>query len=161
MAQELSPPPGVQNQQQHREDEDQPVYSESKHGGTPSLKGSRSVCRCSEGGFWYDFVAHRRGRFSSHAEAAAKGRREEPEDKSLGERAALRSDALQSSSVRDSDRGGDSVGRAARPDELSLPQSSAGEFPLREQPFLQKCVVAQQNVRRTITAETLAAFSVF
>lgn len=72
----------------------------------------------------------------SGADVAVKERREEPQDDSLGERAALRSDTLQSSSIQHSDGGGDSVGRAARPDELSLPQSSAGEFPIEEQPFL-------------------------
>lgn len=133
VVQEGSLSPDDQNQQQHDEDADEPVLSESKHGGTPSLRASRSVWRDLKEGF-DDSVAHRRGRFSSHAEVgsgadgAVKGRREEAEDDSPGERAALRSDAWPSSSVRDSDGGGGSAGQAARPDELSLPQSSAGEF---------------------------------
>lgn len=73
---------------------------------------------------------------------ALEERREEPRDESLGERAALRSDVLRSSSIQDPvGGGGDSVGPAARPDELSLPKSTAGEFPTGERIFTLTFVV--------------------
>lgn len=58
-------------------------------------------------------------------------RREEPRGECLGERAALHSDIIQDSIV-----GGDSAGPAATPDELSLPQSTAGEFRMEERILL-------------------------
>lgn len=67
---------------------------------------------------------------------ALEERREEPRDESLGECVALRSDVLRCSSLQDTVGGGDSVGPAARPDELSLPQSTAGEFRMEEQILL-------------------------
>lgn len=67
---------------------------------------------------------------------ALEERREEPRDECLGERAALHSDVLRGSSIQDSVGGGDSAGPAARPDELSLPQSTAGEFRMEERILL-------------------------
>lgn len=63
-------------------------------------------------------------------------RREEPRDECLGERAALRSDVLRGSSNQDSVGGEDSLGPAGRPDELSLPQSTTGEFLMEERILL-------------------------
>lgn len=109
----------------------------------------------------------------SGADVAVKERREEPQGDTLGAGTALRSDALQSSSIQDSDGGGGSVGRAARPDELSLPRSSAGEFPVEEQPLFFKFfatfavtavsfnVRKLQNVCPNITAQILTAMRVF
>lgn len=68
-------------------------------------------------------------------------RREEPRAECLGERTALRSDVLRSSSIQDSVGGGDSAGPAARPDELSLPQSTTGEFRIEERILLLTFVV--------------------
>lgn len=59
------------------------------------------------------------------------------------------------------------MGRAARPDELSLPQSSAGEFPIAA--FSLKFVVTSVsfnmrkllNVCQTIATQILTAFNVF
>lgn len=139
--QEKALSPAKETPLQLRNQEDQPVFSENKYGGTPSLKGARSVKVLNASVSALTTVSLKDGEVfrsdaGSGADVAIKERREELQDGSLGERAALRSVALQSSSIQDSDGGGDSQGRSARPDELSLPQSSAGEFPIEEQPLL-------------------------
>ncbi|TNN01718.1 hypothetical protein fugu_011100 [Takifugu bimaculatus] len=113
LAQRVAAP--QESPQQPMNDDDQPVYSEDKYGGTPSQKMDSSD---TESG--------------SDADVALEERREEPQDERLGERAALRSDVLRSSSVQDTVGGGDSAGPAGRPDELSLPQSTA-EIQLRDE----------------------------
>ncbi|XP_056905483.1 synaptotagmin-like protein 2 isoform X6 [Takifugu flavidus] len=107
LAQRVAAP--QESPQQPMNDDDQPVYSEDKYGGTPSQKMDSSD---TESG--------------SDADVALEERREEPQDERLGERAALRSDVLRSSSIQDTVGGGDSAGPAGRPDELSLPQSTTG-----------------------------------
>ncbi|XP_056905482.1 synaptotagmin-like protein 2 isoform X5 [Takifugu flavidus] len=113
LAQRVAAP--QESPQQPMNDDDQPVYSEDKYGGTPSQKMDSSD---TESG--------------SDADVALEERREEPQDERLGERAALRSDVLRSSSIQDTVGGGDSAGPAGRPDELSLPQSTT-EIQLRDE----------------------------
>ncbi|XP_056905481.1 synaptotagmin-like protein 2 isoform X4 [Takifugu flavidus] len=110
LAQRVAAP--QESPQQPMNDDDQPVYSEDKYGGTPSQKMDSSD---TESG--------------SDADVALEERREEPQDERLGERAALRSDVLRSSSIQDTVGGGDSAGPAGRPDELSLPQSTTDPDP--------------------------------
>eukprot|EP00066_Takifugu_rubripes_P017549 XP_011606815.1 PREDICTED: synaptotagmin-like protein 2 [Takifugu rubripes] len=110
LAQRVAAP--QESPQQPMNDDDQPVYSEDKYGGTPSQKMDSSD---TESG--------------SDADVALEERREEPRDERLGERAALRSDVLRSGSIQDTVVGGDSAGPAGRPDELSLPQSTADPDP--------------------------------
>ncbi|XP_029700119.1 synaptotagmin-like protein 2 isoform X2 [Takifugu rubripes] len=110
LAQRVAAP--QESPQQPMNDDDQPVYSEDKYGGTPSQKMDSSD---TESG--------------SDADVALEERREEPRDERLGERAALRSDVLRSGSIQDTVGGGDSAGPAGRPDELSLPQSTADPDP--------------------------------
>lgn len=65
----------------------------------------------------------------SDSDVSTKDTREkhdEPNDDTLRESEALNADILRIDSIQDSDRG-DSVGTAGRQEELSLPQSTAGD----------------------------------
>lgn len=123
-----------ENPQRPLNDEDQPAFSENKHGGTSYLKTDRSVevpsasmkALMTPGHFSSDTES------TSDTDVALEEEGEEPQDEPLGECAVLRSDVLQRSSIQDSDGGGEGVRTAARPDELSLPQSTAGELPIKE-----------------------------
>lgn len=81
------------------------------------------------------------------ADIALEERRGEAQDERASGRVVLR-DVLQSIRAQDSEGGGGSVGAAARPDELSLPQSTAGEFHAQEQPFLESSALTSFSFLR-------------